>query len=103
MFDESYYNIRACICNRLWFHILVVILLMILFLERLQANMVFHIDWNFRYTDQKSLLRAVSVSTKTILISGCVGGPVGVSHTPKLGTFFFEVLRYRIAYVESRT
>ena len=39
---------------------------------------------------QKSLLRLVSVCTKNILISGCVGGAVGVSHTSKLGTFFLR-------------
>ena len=36
---------------------------------------------------QKSLLRAVSVCTKTTLISGSVGGAVGVSHTSKLKTY----------------
>ena len=46
----------------------------------------------------QSLLRAVSVSTKTILISGCVGGAVGVSHISKLGTFFLRSLTLRMPF-----
>ena len=41
---------------------------------------------------------AQSVSTKTILISGCVGGAVGVSHISKLGTFFLRSLTLRMPF-----
>ena len=46
----------------------------------------------------QSVLRAVSVSTKTILISSCVGGAVGVSHISKLGTFFLRSLTLRMPF-----
>ena len=63
---------------------------------RIKMNTFLCFLWDTLCT--QSLLRGVSVSTKTTLISGCVGGTVGVARFSKLGTFFLRSLTLRMPF-----